>query len=127
MSGDITASMIGLVFTRKVAFATVVSLTAKINVAKCRLSTEPEIATSSISRFPSDLRLCPERASKIMARAAMNNRKNVSEIAEAPVANLMKMALEPKKMDAMNRISRPLEEDKMCRISDQINFAGCEQ
>jgi len=57
----------------------------------------------------------------------MNNRKNVSEIAEAPVANLMKMALEPKKMDAMNRISRPLEEDKLYRISDQINFAGCEQ
>jgi hypothetical protein len=48
----------------------------------------------------------------------MNNRKNVSEIAEAPVANLMKMALEPKNIEAMNRTSRPLEEDKFRRNSD---------
>ena len=73
------------------------------------------------------MRLCLDRANKIMARAAMNNRKNVSEIADAPVANLMNIALEPKKMDAMNRISRPLEVDKLYRIPDQLNFAGLEQ
>jgi len=40
----------------------------------------------------------------------MSNRKKVSEIAEAPVASLMKMALEPKKIDAMNRIGWLLED-----------------
>ena len=54
--------------------------------------------------------LCLEKANRIMARAAMSNRKKVSEIAEAPVASLMKMALEPKKMDAMNRIGWLLED-----------------
>jgi hypothetical protein len=82
------------------------------------LNIEPDMATSNIFRLPSDLRLCLERANKTMARAAMNNRKNVSEIAEAPVANRMKMALEPKNIEAMNRISRPFEEDKFRRISD---------
>jgi len=57
----------------------------------------------------------------------MSNRKNVSEIAEASVANLMKMALDPKRMDAMNNVSWPLEEDKSYRIQVQINFADGEQ
>jgi hypothetical protein len=47
-----------------------------------------------------------------MAKAAMETRKNVSEIAEASAANLMKMALEPKEIDAIRRAPMPLEGDK---------------
>ena len=62
-----------------------------------------------------------------MARAAMSIRKNVSEIAEASDANLIKMALDPKKMDATNNIGWPLEEDKLYRIHNQSNFSDGKQ
>jgi len=44
-TGERTASITGLVLTKKVAFATVVALTAKINVVKCKLNITPEIVT----------------------------------------------------------------------------------
>jgi hypothetical protein len=47
--GESTASITGLVLTRKVAFATVVNLTARINVAKWRLNITPDMATSKRS------------------------------------------------------------------------------
>lgn len=44
-----------------------------------------------------------------MANAAIESRKNVSEIAEACVANLMKIALEPKETDATNSAPTPFD------------------
>jgi hypothetical protein len=55
----------------------------------------------------------------------MDRRKKVSEIADASVAYLMKMALDPKKMDAMNRIVGPVEVYELRRIRNHICFAGC--
>ena len=40
--------------------------------------------------------------------AAIDNRKKVSEIADACVAYLMNIALEPKNIDATNRTARPV-------------------
>ncbi len=39
----------------------------------------------------------------------MKSRRNVSEIAEASVANLMKIALEAKKNEAIRRVVIPLD------------------
>jgi hypothetical protein len=57
-----------------------------------------------------------------MPAAAIDSRKNVSEMAEASVANLTSMALEPKKIDAMNRIAGPVEVSELRRILDQVYF-----
>jgi hypothetical protein len=97
------------VFTKKVAFAIVVSLTAKMKVAKCRLRKAPEIATSIKSRLPKDLRLRLANANRIIAIAAMKRRKNVSGIAETSVANLMKIAAVAKKKEATKRATKPLD------------------
>jgi len=55
-----------------------------------------------------------------MRIAAINNRKNVREIAEACVANRMKMALEPKNIDATNKTIRPVDGSESRRILNQI-------
>jgi hypothetical protein len=52
--------------------------------------------------------------------AAINNRKNVREIAEACVANRMKMALEPKNIDATNKTIRAVDGSESRRILNQI-------
>jgi hypothetical protein len=57
-----------------------------------------------------------------MPAVAIDSRKNVSEMAEASVANLMRIALEPKKIDAMNRTAGPVELSELRRILDQIYF-----
>jgi hypothetical protein len=44
-TGERTASITGLLLTGKVAFATVVTLTAKIKVTKCKLNITPENVT----------------------------------------------------------------------------------
>jgi hypothetical protein len=108
--------MMGLVFTRKVAFATVVSFTASMKVAKWKLKAPPERRTSNRPSLGREVKLRLEMAKETMTTAAMSNLKKVSEIAEASVANLMKIALEPKKMDATKRISGPLEGDNSSRI-----------
>ncbi len=108
MIGERTASITGLVLTRNVAFATVVSFTAKMKVAKCRLSNSPDAITSSSSDLRSAFSSRLERAKMSMSTAAIDSRKNVSEIALACVANLMKIALEPKNIEAMNRTAKPV-------------------
>jgi hypothetical protein len=55
-----------------------------------------------------------------MRIAAINNRKNVREIAEACVANRMKMALEPKNIEATNKTTRPVDGSEARRILNQI-------
>jgi hypothetical protein len=117
----------GLVFTKKVALAIVVFWTAKMNVTKWRLSTAPETTTSSRSRFASDLRLWLITAKKSMATAAMNSLKKVREIADASVANRMRIALEPKKKDATNRITDPFGAGILERILDQSYSASGSQ
>jgi len=44
-----------------------------------------------------------------MPKAAMERRNNVKEIAEASVAYLMKMALEPKETEARSSATIPLD------------------
>lgn len=107
--GHRTASITGLVLTKKVAFAMVVSFTAKMKVAKCRLRNTPDAATSVKSRLPKNRRLRVAEANRIMTKADMKSRRNVSEIAEASVANLMKIALEAKKKEAIRRMTTPLD------------------
>lgn len=107
--GDRMASMMGLVFTKKVALAIVVSLTAKINAARCKLRKTPEAATSVKSRFPSSRKLRVANPIRIMTSAAMASLKNVSEIAEASVANLIRIALEAKKNEPTTSATIPLD------------------
>jgi hypothetical protein len=111
-SGERTASITGLVFTKKVAFAIVVSLTAKMKVAKCRLRNTPETATRVKSRLPRKRKFRLADANKIIAKAAMRRRKNASDIAEASVAYLMKIALVAKKKEATKRATIPLDANK---------------
>jgi hypothetical protein len=109
MNGDRTDNITGLVFTKNVAFATVVPLTAKMNAAKCRLSIVPE-ATTKISACPSNLLSPPvDNAKRITATEAMDSRKKVRDIAEACVAYLMKIALEPKENAATERATIPFD------------------
>jgi hypothetical protein len=61
-----------------------------------------------------------------MPTVAIDSRKNVSEMAEASVANLMRIALEPKKIDAMNRIAGPVELSELRRILDQVYFLAAD-
>jgi ERCC4-type nuclease len=100
------------VFTKKVAFAIVVSLTAKMKVAKCRLRNTPETATRVKSRLPRNRKLRLADVNRIIAKAAMKRRKNVSDIAEASVANLMKIAAVAKKKEATNRATIPFDANK---------------
>jgi len=101
--------MTGLVFTKKVAFAIVVSFTAKMNVAKCKLRTVPDNITRARSRLSRNLKLRLAEANRIRAKAAMESRKKVREIAETSAANLIRIALEAKKNDAKRRAAMPLE------------------
>jgi hypothetical protein len=100
------------VFTKKVAFAIVVSLTAKMKVAKCRLRNRPETATRVKSRLPRNRKLRLADANRIIARAAMKRRKNASDIAEASVANRMKIAAVAKKKEATKRAAIPFDASK---------------
>jgi len=109
MIGDKTASITGLVFTKKVAFATVVSLTAKMNVVKCMHRKIPEIMTRIRSRFLSILRLLLHKPNRIIPEAAMERRKNVSARGETSVANLMKSAVDPNESEAKRSALIPLE------------------
>jgi hypothetical protein len=108
-SGESVASITGLVFTKKVALAIVVSLTAKMKVAKCRLRNTPEIATRVKSRLPRNRKLRLADAIRIMANPAMQRRKNVSDIAEASIVNLIKIALVAKKNEATRRAPIPFD------------------
>jgi len=117
-SGERTASITGLVFTKNVAFAIVVSLTAKMKVAKCRLRNTPETATRVKSRLPRNRKLRLAHANRIIAKAAMKRRKNASDIAEASVANLMKIALVAKKKEATKRAAIPLDANKKEPLAD---------
>ncbi len=110
--------MIGLVFTKKVALAIVVCFTAKTKVTKWRLRTEPEAATSIKSRLLRSSKLRLADARRIMARAAIRTRKNVSDIAEASVANLMKIALEAKKNEATRRAVIPFDVNKQGTLTN---------
>jgi len=82
--------------TRKVAFATVVNLTARINITKCRLNITPDTDIKKKSVRDNLVKFRLERASSNITMAAIDRRKNVNERAEACVANLMKIALVPK-------------------------------
>jgi len=62
-----------------------------------------------------------------MTTAAMSNRKKVSEIAVTSAANLMNMALEPKKIEATNSIVGPVGEDDLRCVFNQIYSARCVQ
>jgi len=124
MSGESAASITGLVFTKKVALAIVVSLTAKMKVAKCRLRNTPEIATRAKSRLPRNRKLRLADANRIMAKAAMKRRKNVSDIAEASVANLIKTALVAKKNEATRRALIPFDGNNRRTLADFQNRAG---
>jgi hypothetical protein len=59
-----------------------------------------------------------------MAKAAMKRRKNVSDIAEASVANLIKIALVAKKNEATRRALIPFDGNNRRTLADFQNRAG---
>ncbi len=69
----------------------------------------PDRSTSRRLRVCRWTRFRFDTANEIIATAAISSLKNVSEIADVSVAYLMKMALEPKKIDATKRIIGPVE------------------
>ena len=61
-----------------------------------------------------------ETPSKIIPTAAISNLKKAREIADVSVANLTKMALEPKKMEEVKRTIGPVEDGNLCAILPQV-------
>jgi hypothetical protein len=61
-----------------------------------------------MSRLLNLLSVRVSKANETMPIAAIDNRKKVSEIADACVAYLMNIALEPKNIDATNRTAKPV-------------------
>ena len=94
-----------------------------MKVAKCRLRNTPEIVTRAKSRLPRNRKLRLADANRIITKAAMKRRKNASDIAEASVANLMKIALVAKKNEATKRAAIPLDASKRESLADFGNSA----
>ena len=99
--------------TKKVAFATVVNLTAVIKVAKCKQSNAPDIITSKRSLPAKLVKLLLSYAKRAIATAAMANLKNVRERGGTSVAYLMRTALVPNEIEAIVRMQMPFEEYKV--------------
>jgi hypothetical protein len=55
----------------------------------------------------------------------MKRRKNVSDIAEASVANLMKIAAVAKKNEATKRMTIPLDSDNQRTLADYDRAVYC--
>jgi hypothetical protein len=80
-----------------------------MKVMKCKLSTAPEIAIKARSRIPRKRKSRLAKANRIIAMAAMDRRKKVSEIAVAWLAKRMRIALDPKTNEAMKRAVIPFD------------------
>jgi hypothetical protein len=91
-----------------------------MKVAKWKLNAAPETQTSKKLRPERRFKLLLETANEIIPTAAISNLKKAREIADVSVANLTKMALEPKKMEEVKRIIGPVEDGNLNCILPQV-------